>query len=79
MIKIMMNGERVSATRMAAIVDLQIDGVMKHFRILRDAGLVAAHYDEKDNRVLLYYIPVTLRTTPGNLDCGFALIKLTEL
>ena len=78
MMKVMADGTMLSATDAAKAFGRDIDGVIKHLRILRDAGLVSTQYGEQDRRFILYYIPQASRPQPGVLDFGFCVLYLSR-
>ena len=68
------DGRAMSATDVAAILKRDFDGVSKHLRILRAAGVVRSQ-PGADRRVLAFDIPEANRPEPGVLVYGF--IRLT--
>lgn len=74
MVKMLANGRAMSATEMAGILKRDFDGVSKHLRILRAAGVVRSQ-PGVDRRVLAFDIPEVSRPEPGVLVYGF--IRLT--
>jgi DNA-binding transcriptional ArsR family regulator len=77
LLRMMADGRVISATQAAAIVGRELDGVIKHLQVLRDAGLVHSRQNEDDGRVMLYYIPEMWRTEPDVLDFGFCILDLS--
>ena len=75
----MADGKMLSATEAAGLLKRDIDIVMQHFRILRNAGLVSWKPSEQDARFLLYYIPATWRPEPNVLNYGFCVLQLSTI
>lgn len=77
MVNIMADGRTLSATELAAVMKRDLDGIIKHLRILLDAGLLSRKQSEQDARFLLYYMPQAFRPRPGVLDYGSCVIYLS--
>jgi DNA-binding transcriptional ArsR family regulator len=77
LMQMMADGKTLSATQAADAFGRQLDGLIKHLQILRDAGLVNPKYKEQDRRSQLYYIPEVWRTKPEVLDFGFCILDLS--
>ena len=69
------DGRAMSASEVAAVVKRDFDGVSKHLRVMRAAGVLASKRGE-DRRLELYYIPETIRRADGVADMGFCVIRL---
>ena len=69
------DGRAMSASEVAAVVKRDFDGVSKHLRVMRAAGVLASKRGE-DRRLELYYIPETIRRADGVADLGFCAIRL---
>lgn len=69
-------GEALTASQAAARLKRDFDGVSKHLRVMRSAGVVASRRSEEDGRLELYYIPTTLRRADGVVDLGFCAIRV---
>jgi predicted transcriptional regulator len=67
-------GQALSASQVASALKRDFDGVSKHLRLLRAAGVVASRPGE-DQRFELYYIPAAYRPQPGVVDYGFCLLR----
>ena len=50
------------------------DGVSKHLRVMRAAGVLASKRGE-DRRLELYHIPESIRRVDGVVDLGFCAIR----
>ena len=70
-VRMMANGEAVSASDVARSLGRDFDGVSKHLRVLREAGVAASKSAEHDGRLELFYIPESFRPQPGVVDYGF--------
>ena len=68
-------GQRRTASEVAAAFRREFDGVSKHLRLLRDAGVIASAVGE-DRREAIYFIPAAFRATPGLLDYGVCQVRL---
>jgi predicted transcriptional regulator len=77
LIQMMADGKMLSASQAALALGRQLDGLIKHLQVLRDAGLVNSKYKEQDRRCQLYYIPEVWRTEPEVLDFGFCILDLS--
>jgi predicted transcriptional regulator len=69
-------GEALTASQAAGRLKRDFDGVSKHLRVMRSAGVVASRRSEEDGRLELYYIPTTLRRADGVVDLGFCAIRV---
>ena len=72
----MAGGRMICARDCAKALGREFDGVSKHLRLLRGAGVVWSKSAE-DRRFELYYIPETIRRADGVLDYGFCVIRAT--
>jgi DNA-binding transcriptional ArsR family regulator len=78
LMKMMANGKMLSASQASdALGRHQLDSLIKHLQVLRDAGLVNSKRNEQDRRSQLYYIPEVWRTEPDVLDFGFCILDLS--
>lgn len=77
-LKILMDGKPRTAPELAEMVGREFDGVSKHMRVMRAAGIVDAFYDPRDYRVLFFEIPERLRQVPGVLDLGCCVVRFAE-
>lgn len=68
------DGRAMSASEVAAVVKRDFDGVSKHLRLMRAAGVLASKRGE-DRRVELYHIPESIRRADGVADLGFCAIR----
>lgn len=69
-------GRAMSASEVAAVVKRDFDGVSKHLRVMRAAGVLTSKRGE-DRRLELYYIPETIRRADGVVDLGFCAIRVS--
>jgi len=69
-------GEALTASQAAGRLKRDFDGVSKHLRVMRSAGVVASRRSEEDGRLELYYIPTALRRADGVVDLGFCAIRV---
>jgi hypothetical protein len=68
------DGRTMSATDAAPALKRPFDVVLKHLRILRDAGLLICQTSSQDARFLLYYMPEQWRPRPGVFDFGWCVM-----
>ena len=66
----------MSATDAARILKRDFDGVSKHLRVLRAAGVVHSRAGD-DQRVVVFEIPEANRPEPGVLVYGFIRLSLS--
>jgi len=71
------DGRALSASQVAAVVKRDFDGVSKHLRVMRAAGVLASKRGE-DRRLELYHIPETIRRADGVADLGFCVIRFPQ-
>jgi DNA-binding transcriptional ArsR family regulator len=69
MVKLLRDGGAMSASQMAKLLSRDFDGVSKHLRVLRQAGVVRSQPGE-DRRVEMFYIAEENRPQPGVLQWG---------
>jgi hypothetical protein len=79
LLKFMADGRMLCATEAASIMHRDIDIVIQHLQILKNAGLLDWQYSEEDARVLFYYIKPEWRPQPNVLDFGFCTIQLSAI
>ena len=70
------DGRAMSASQVAAVVKRDFDGVSKHLRVMRAAGVLASKRGE-DRRLELYHIPQALLRADGVVDLGFCAIRVS--
>ncbi len=75
MVKLLADGSALHAAAVARHFDRDFDGISKHLRILRSAGVLKSKRSE-DRRVEQYYIPAEFRQIHGQIDLGFCLFRL---
>jgi hypothetical protein len=73
--KMLASGQELSASMVASALKRDFDGVSKHLRVMRDAGVVAWRLGE-DKRFTVYFIPAANRPEPGVVDYGFCRLRL---
>ena len=71
-------GRGLSASQVAARVKRDFDGVSKHLRLMREAGVLTSMRGE-DRRLELYHIPESILRADGVVDLGFCAIRLPKL
>ena len=74
-LKMLADGRGLSASQVATAVKRDFDGVSKHLRIMRAAGVLASKRGE-DRRLELYYIPDSILRADGVIDLGFCAIRV---
>ena len=72
----MAGGRMICARDCARALGREFDGVSKHLRLLREAGVVRSQPGQ-NRRFELYYIPETIRRADGVLDYGFCVVRAT--
>ncbi|MCB1231274.1 MAG: winged helix-turn-helix transcriptional regulator [Verrucomicrobiae bacterium] len=77
MLKLLADGSALHAAAVARHFDRDFDGISKHLRILRSAGVLKSKRS-KDRRVEQYYVPAVFRQIHGQIDLGFCLFRLSE-
>ncbi len=77
MLKLLADGSALHAAAVARHFDRDFDGISKHLRILRSAGVLKSKRS-KDRRVEQYYVPNEFRQVHGQIDLGFCLFRLRE-
>ena len=70
------DGRMLSATQAAGLLHRDIDIVIKHLNILRNAGVLDRKTSDQDARFLLYFIPQQWRLRAGVLDFGCCILNL---
>ena len=75
MLKLIVKHGPLCASQMAAMLKRDFDGVSKHLRVMRAAGVVRAIPGE-DRRLLFFAIPAVNQPEPGLLDYGMARLDL---
>lgn len=75
MVKLLADGSALHAAAVARHFDRDFDGISKHLRILRSAGVLKSRRSE-DRRVEQYFLPNAYRQTPGQIDLGFCLLRV---
>ncbi|MGC3991216.1 MAG: winged helix-turn-helix domain-containing protein [Chthoniobacteraceae bacterium] len=76
-IQMLASGRPMSATEVASALHRDFDGVSKHLRILREAGVIASTTGD-DRRMVLFQIPAENRPEPGILDYGFCRVRIAN-
>ena len=74
-IQLLADGTPRTATDLASAFKRDFDGISKHLRLMRDAGVVETGPGE-DHRLLFYSIPAANRREPGMLDYGCCTIRM---
>ena len=77
MVKLLADGSALHAAAVARHFDRDFDGISKHLRILRSAGVLKSKRSQ-DRRVEQYYVPNDFRQIHGQIDLGFCLFRLPE-
>lgn len=74
-IQLLADGTPRTATDVASALGRDFDGVSKHLKVMRDAGVVDAGPGE-DRRLLFFSIPPENRREAGVLDYGICTIRV---
>lgn len=77
MFRMLADGTAMHSAEVAREFKRDFDGISKHLRILRSAGLLRSHR-ASDRRVTAYFIPAEFRRQAGEIDLGFCLLRLPE-
>lgn len=77
MVKMLADGRAMSATEVARVLKRDFDGISKHLRVLRSAGVVRSRPGD-DQRVVVFEIPEANRPEPGVLVYGFIRLTLSD-
>lgn len=72
------DGQPRSASEVARHFHRDFDGVSKHLRLLRKAGLLTSRRGS-DRRTELFHLPAAFRPADGVLDLGFALFRIPDI
>jgi DNA-binding transcriptional ArsR family regulator len=75
MVKMLADGRALTATDVAGVLKRDFDGVSKHLRILRAAGVVQSRRG-KDRRLELFFIPQSNRPEAGILEWGMVRLDI---
>ena len=75
MVKLLVKHGAMSATQVAGLLKRDFDGVSKHLRVLREAGVVRS-VAGKDRRLAFFAIPAVNQPEPGLLDYGTVRLDL---
>lgn len=76
-VRLMADGSEWSASAVADRFGRDFDGVSKHLRRLRSAGILSSRRGQ-DRRTELFFLPSPFRSREGELDFGFAVLRLPE-
>lgn len=74
-IQLLADGTPRTTTDLASALGRDFDGISKHLRLMREAGVVVAGPGE-DRRVLFFFIPPANRRETGVLDYGICTIRV---
>lgn len=75
MVKLLASGSALHAAAVARHFHRDFDGISKHLRILRSAGVLRSRRSD-DRRVEQYFLPNDYRQIPGQIDLGFCLLRV---
>ncbi|MCB1079040.1 MAG: helix-turn-helix transcriptional regulator, partial [Verrucomicrobiae bacterium] len=76
-VQLLADGRAWSASDVANRFDRDFDGVSKHLRVLRSAGVLASRRGI-DRRQELFFVPNGFRQHSGHLDLGFCLLRVPQ-
>jgi predicted transcriptional regulator len=74
-LQMLKSGESLTASRVATVVQRDFDGISKHLRVMRAAGVLASQ-PGADRRNMQYFIPAGFRREPGIVDFGVCRVPL---
>ena len=77
MFRMLSGGTPMHAAMVAKKFDRDFDGISKHLRILRSAGLLRSRR-ATDRRVEQYFVPAEFRQVEGHVELGFCLLRIPE-
>ena len=72
------DGSPLHAAQVAKDFGREFDGISKHLRILRRAGLLRSRPAAADRRVTEYFVQQEFRRIAGEIDLGFCLLRIRE-
>lgn len=75
MVRMLAGGGTRTASDLAAELGRDFDGVSKHLRLMREAGVLASQPGE-DRRHTHYFIPAEFRHETGILDFGVCRVRV---
>ena len=75
MVKMLVDGKAMSASQFATELKRDFDGLSKHLRVLRDAGVIRSQPGE-DGRFQMFDIHAENRPEPGVLQWGIVRLDL---
>ena len=75
-VQMLASGDALPASEVAAQLKRDFDGVSKHLRVMRAAGVLTSHRCPVDGRLERYSIPKFVRVEPGVLDYGFCRLQV---
>ncbi|MEY4387975.1 MAG: Helix-turn-helix domain [Verrucomicrobiota bacterium] len=76
--RMLADGKTRTAVDVAAVLNREFDGVSKHLRTMRAAGVLSVAPTE-DRRYVFFTIAPEFRKEPGVVDYGFCRIDLTRM
>lgn len=74
-VQLLADGRPRSASAVAERFGRDFDGVSKHLRLLRSAGVLASRRGD-DRRQELFFLPSIFRVRDGELDFGFCVFRV---
>ena len=75
--RMLAGGRTAHAAAVADAFGRDFDGISKHLRILRSAGVLRSR-PGTDRRVTLYFVPAEYRKQAGEIDLGFCVLRVPE-
>ena len=75
LLKLLADGKTMSASQCAMELKRDFDGVSKHLRLMRTAGVIRSQPGE-DLRLQMFYVPAENRPEPGILQWGIVRLDL---
>lgn len=76
-VKLLADGQARSISEIQTVAGSTAENISKQLRVLLAAGILANH-PGADRRQSVFYLPEACRTTPGQLDFGFCVVKLDK-
>lgn len=70
------DGTPRTSTQVAAVLQRDFDGVSKHMRLMREAGVLSA-VNSSDRRFVFFTVASEKRREPGVVDYGLCVIRLS--
>lgn len=74
--ELLAGGAFLTASQVAKALGRDFDGVSKHLRLMRSAGVIASKPASQDRRFEFYFVPPAYRPVPGVVDYGVCVLRV---